>query len=189
MTPSRVLWIAAPVAVAIAFGVAAFLAEGHENEFLRVALPGYLTAFGTLALAGTTVWLRRSEQQEHRLERSRAAAFTLARSFMTVTEALGRVPPGRTLDVGPLLLDVATYSGDLVDIDVMRRVNEVADRVMEFEQWNTHMPWGAGGPTQEYVDMQPGRKEVLSRYLGWIGRTLSAHRAGRPLPEPLPPAL
>lgn len=158
------------VVVAVALLI---LAAFERNDFMRVTLPGYLTGIGTLALAGTTVWLRHSEVEEHRLDRSHAAAFALARALGPVARRLGQVTPTYELHIEDWLFDVATYGGDLVDTEVLRRVNEVSDELAEFDKWNfVNRPWKEAD----------ARKRELKPRLSWLGQTLSAHRAGQPLP-------
>lgn len=178
-------WLAA-LAVSAGIGAAAFAADRRDDQFLRVALPGYLTAFGTLALAATTVWLSRRERQARLVERSHAALFVLARSMGTVVESLGRIKGfNQHLDLSGWNRDVAAYSGDLNNPEVMRRVNEVTARLIDFDTWiqvgitsTGALPVGA-----DIVEFQARRAE-LGRIMTWLEQTLTAYRAGTKLPAP-----
>lgn len=186
MGRSWVAWAAA-VVVSGGIGYAAYWSHEHDDEFFRVALPGYLTAFGLLALSGTTVWLSHRERAARRLERSHAAAFGLARSLGTVVESLGRTRGfNRRLDLSAWNLDVATYSGDLSNLEVMRRVNEVTARLIDFDKRNQVGITESGGlpSTADTVELQARRAE-LGQVLSWLGQSLGAYRAGEKLPAPL----
>jgi len=51
---------------AVLVAILLILAALETNDFVRIALPGYLTGIGTIGLAATTVWLIKREDDDRR---------------------------------------------------------------------------------------------------------------------------
>jgi hypothetical protein len=103
----RAAWIAVAVlAVVVVAVLLVITAKKHHDDFWRVAVPGYLTGVGTLALATVTFFLLREGIAERKAladaqaQRDREDALREARKVITTAESVSRGSGTQPVSVG-----------------------------------------------------------------------------------------
>jgi hypothetical protein len=135
----------------------------------------------------TVYWTQRGDRRRAALVASWDAAGALTRSANSTFNTLGQARFASDVDIGPWLSEVLVQLPMLTDTEAARRVNILNEDFTNYAFWLREpltkrpvadgliLPNGFESELAEY-------KDVLGQRYAWVGRSLSAHRRGEPLP-------